>query len=85
MTKLRTTRVGSLSRAYPLLLPFLILPLNNDNTYNNRLHTYLRVHMRKNGAGGALEQRRADTTRSHSTRNDGQTRATRPINPRMVL
>ena len=32
MTKSLTTRVGSLSRARPLLTPFDILLLNNDNT-----------------------------------------------------
>ena len=85
MTKSLTTRVGSLSRARPLLTPFDILLLNNDNTLNNHVHARFRLHMRKNGAGGAPGRRHAHTTRSHATRNDGRTRAVRRIHPQMVL
>ena len=85
MTKALTARAGSLSRVHPLLFPFLILPFNNDNTKKSRPHTCLRAHMRKSDAGSAPGQRRADTTRSHSTRNDGRKLAMRPIDPRVVL
>jgi hypothetical protein len=85
MTKSLTTRVGSLSRARPLLTPFDILLLNNDNTLNNHVHAHFRLHMRKNGASGAPGRRHAHTTRSHGTRNDGRKRAIRPIHPLMVM
>ena len=85
MTKSLTTRVGSLSLARPLLTPFDILLLNNDNTLNNHVHAHFWLHMRKSGAGGAPGQRHARTTRSHGTRNDGRTRAKRPIDPPMLL
>ena len=85
MTKSLTTRVGSLSRARPLLTPFDILLLNNDNTLNNHVHAHFWLHMRKSGAGSTPGQRRAHTTRSHGTRNDGRRRAIRAIDPRIVM
>ena len=71
MTKSLTTRVGSLSRARPLLTPFDILLLNNDNTLNNHVHAHFRLHMRKSGAGGAPGQR-------HDARPDRTAQATTP-------
>ena len=71
MTKSRTTRAGSLSRARLLLVPLDILPLNNDTTFSNHKHKHLRVHMHKSGAG----MHPGDDTRTHSDRG---TRATAP-------
>ena len=85
MTKLRTTRVGSLSRARPLFLSFNMLPMNTGNTSKTHVHTHLRLHMRKSGAGRAHGQRRANTTRSHGTRNGAPARAKRPMDPPMML
>ena len=85
MTKSLSLPAGSLSRALLLLIPLDIVPLNNYNAYNNHVHECLRLHMRKNGAGGAPGRRHARTTRSHGTRYDGRKRAIRPIHPLMVM
>ena len=47
MTKSLSKRVGSLSRARPLLYPLVLLSQNNDTTQNNQVHEHLQVHMRK--------------------------------------
>ena len=83
MTKSFTTRVGSLSRARPLLTPFVILPLNNDNTFNNHEHKHLRVRMHKSGARDAPRRRHADTLRSRHTRHGAPAPASAAADPRM--
>ena len=85
MTKLRTTRVGSLSRAHPLSLPFNMLPMNTGNTLKTHVHIHLRLHMRKSGAGRAPGQPRADTTRLHGACNDTRARTRQPIDPLIVF
>ena len=62
MTKITNyTRAGSLSGARLLLVPLDILPLNNDNTFNNHRHKYLRVHMHRSGARDAPGRRHGHT------------------------
>ena len=85
MTKSLTKRTRSLSLSRPLLLPFTILPLNNDDTQNNHVHTILRVHMHKNGARCTSKRCRVHAARSHGTRNHAQPRPRRPIDLRMML